>query len=164
MKLSHLPTRLATGAFLVNSGVEKLAATDDAAKLWHDRACVAFPFVRRLEPRVFARLLGLGELALGGALLSPMVPPATAGLGLTAFSTALLRLYLKTPGLTKEDGIRPTAQGTPLAKDVWMLGIGLSLILDAARPRRRIFRRRLGDRRRLQNSRVRAIEAIRRTA
>jgi hypothetical protein len=27
--------------------------------------------------------------------------------------------------------LRPTAQGTPLAKDAWLLGIGLSFVLDA---------------------------------
>jgi hypothetical protein len=33
--------------------------------------------------------------------------------------------------MTREDGIRPTQQGTPLAKDVWMLGIGVGLMVDA---------------------------------
>jgi hypothetical protein len=51
--------------------------------------------------------------------------------GLTAFSAALLGIYARTPGLTKEDGIRPSQQGTALAKDVWMLGIGLGLTVDA---------------------------------
>ena len=38
-------------------------------------------------------------------------------------------MYARTPGMTKEDGIRPSQQGTALAKDVWMLGIGLGLTL-----------------------------------
>ena len=40
--------------------------------------------------------------------------------------------------MRKEDGWRPTQQGIPLAKDVWMLGIGLGLVVDALtdRPRR----------------------------
>jgi len=33
--------------------------------------------------------------------------------------------------MTKKDGIQPSQQGTALAKDVWMLGIGLGLIVDA---------------------------------
>jgi hypothetical protein len=32
--------------------------------------------------------------------------------------------------MTKDDGIRPSQQGTPLAKDVWMLGIGIGLTID----------------------------------
>jgi len=32
--------------------------------------------------------------------------------------------------MTKQDGVRPSQQGTALAKDVWMLGIGLGLIAD----------------------------------
>ena len=52
-------------------------------------------------------------------------------MGLIAFSAGLLGLYARTPGMTREDGIRPSRQGTALAKDVWMLGIGLGLTLDA---------------------------------
>jgi hypothetical protein len=50
---------------------------------------------------------------------------------LAAFSGGLLGIYLRTPAMTKEDGIRPSQQGTALAKDVWMLGIGLGLVADA---------------------------------
>jgi hypothetical protein len=28
------------------------------------------------------------------------------------------------------DKLRPTQQGTPIAKDVWLLGIGAGLVLD----------------------------------
>ena len=55
---------------------------------------------------------------------------------LTGFSGALVGMYLKTPGMTKEDGIRPTQQGTPLAKDTWMLGSGLALLIDGLVPSR----------------------------
>ena len=40
-------------------------------------------------------------------------------------------MYLRTPGMSKEDGIRPSQQGTVLAKDVWMLSIGVALTVDA---------------------------------
>jgi hypothetical protein len=39
-------------------------------------------------------------------------------------------MYLRTPGMTLEDGIRPSRQGTVLAKDIWMLGIAAALVLD----------------------------------
>jgi hypothetical protein len=85
----------------------------------------------QLKPTSFARLLSASEIALGSALLLPAVSPQLAGAGLTAFSGGLLGLYLRTPGMTKQDGIRPSQQGTALAKDVWMLGIGLGLVIDA---------------------------------
>jgi hypothetical protein len=39
-------------------------------------------------------------------------------------------MYRRTPGFTEADGIRPTATGTAFAKDVWMAGIGVALVLD----------------------------------
>jgi hypothetical protein len=42
-------------------------------------------------------------------------------------------MYFRIPEMRLEDGIRPSQQGTALAKDVWMLGIALSLILDRNR-------------------------------
>jgi hypothetical protein len=32
--------------------------------------------------------------------------------------------------MTEADGIRPTAAGTAIAKDVWITGIGLALVVD----------------------------------
>jgi hypothetical protein len=32
--------------------------------------------------------------------------------------------------MTLKDGIRPSPQGTALAKDIWMLGIAAALVLD----------------------------------
>jgi hypothetical protein len=67
---------------------------------------------------------------LGSALLVPIVPAAVAGAGLAAFSGGLLSLYAKTPGMRREHSPFPTQQGTDLAKDAWMTGIGLSLLID----------------------------------
>ncbi|HXC63313.1 MAG TPA: hypothetical protein VNZ67_03090, partial [bacterium] len=53
-----------------------------------------------------------------------------AGTALTAFSSGLLGMYLKTEGMHQPGSVRPTPQGVPLAKDIWMLGIGLSLLVD----------------------------------
>jgi hypothetical protein len=36
----------------------------------------------------------------------------------------------RVPGMRKENSPFPTQQGTPLAKDVWMMGIGLGLVID----------------------------------
>ena len=78
----------------------------------------------------FARLLAVGEITLGAALLLPVVPAAVAGPGLAAFSGCLLGLYARTPGMRKEGSLFPTQQGIPLAKDAWMMSIGLALVID----------------------------------
>jgi hypothetical protein len=130
MRISHIPPRLATGAFILNSGLTKLSADDDTAKGLHSMASDVYPVVETTQPQTFTKTLAVGEIAVGSALLLPFVPSWLAGAALTGFSGALVRLYLKTPGMTKEDGIRPTKQGTPLAKDFWMLGTGLGLLID----------------------------------
>ena len=125
------PGRLAAGAFILNSGVGKWSADEQTAARLHAMASGTYPFLARLSPRDFTRLLAASEIGLGAALLLPVVPAGLAGAGLTAFSGGLLGLYLRTPGLRREGSLRPSAQGVPLAKDVWMLGIGLGLLIDA---------------------------------
>jgi uncharacterized membrane protein YphA (DoxX/SURF4 family) len=88
-----LPPRLITGAFIVNSGVSKLRAGKETAKGVHGLATQADPFLGKLDAQTFTRLLGAGEIALGAALLLPIVPPALAGLGLAGFSAGLLGLF-----------------------------------------------------------------------
>jgi hypothetical protein len=129
-KARRLPGRLATGAFILNAGVGKWSADEETAARLHGMAVGTFPFLAKLKPRDFARLLAAGEMALGAAILLPVVPAALAGAGLTAFSASLLAMYVQTPGMRREQSLRPTAQGTALAKDVWMLAIGLGLAVD----------------------------------
>ena len=130
-KARRLPGRLAAGAFILNSGLGKWSADEQTAARLHGMATGTYPFLARVKPKDFARLLSVGEIALGSALLLPVVPAAAAGAGLAAFSGSLLGLYLRTPGMTRPDGVRPSQQGTALAKDVWMLAIGLGLVADA---------------------------------
>jgi hypothetical protein len=127
----QLPGRLATGAFILNAGVGKWSADEQTAARLHGMAVGTYPFLAQLKPKDFARLLAASEIALGSALLLPVVPAGLAGAALTAFSGGLLGLYLRTPGMREEGSLRPAQQGTALAKDVWMLGIGLSLLADA---------------------------------
>jgi hypothetical protein len=130
VKLRHLPQRVATGAFILNSGIGKLNADEETAAQLHGFAVGTYPFLARLKPRDFVRLLGGTEVALGSALLLPVVPSALAGAALAVFSGGLLGLYARTPGMRKEGTPLPTQQGIPIAKDVWMLGIGLGLVID----------------------------------
>ena len=133
-RLWHLPVRAATGAYILNSGLSKRDAPPEVAEQWHGFASSAYPQVSDVPPDRFASTLSTTEMAVGAVLLAPIVPPGLAGLVLTGFSSALLGLYLRTPGLTEEGAVRPSEQGVPLAKDVWLLGIGLALVLDSLTP------------------------------
>jgi hypothetical protein len=130
VRLRQLPGRLTTGVFIVNSGLSKRHADDDTAAALHGMAAAAYPFLHSIPPRRFVRLVCAGELALGTALLFPVIPAVVAGTALTAFSASLLGLYLRIPEMRAEGSLRPTQQGTAIAKDVWMFGIGLSLVVD----------------------------------
>jgi hypothetical protein len=129
----HVPGRLTTGVFLVNSGLSKRHTDDDTAAVLHGMATKAYPFLRSISPHRFVRLVCAAELTLGTALLFPVIPAVVAGAALTAFSAGLLGLYLRTPGMREEDSLRPTQQGMTIAKDVWMFGIGLTLLIDGLR-------------------------------
>jgi uncharacterized membrane protein YphA (DoxX/SURF4 family) len=135
---AEIAPRLATGAFILNSGLGKRKADEGTAAGLHGFAAGAYPFLSKVSPRTFARALSTGEIAIGAALLTPFVPTAVAGAALTAFSGGLIGLYLRTPGMTKPGmSVAPTQDGLPVSKDVWMLGIGLGLLTQALRDRRR---------------------------
>jgi uncharacterized membrane protein YphA (DoxX/SURF4 family) len=130
-KLRRAPLRAVTGAYILNSGVGKLGADDDTAKALHGFASGTYPFLGKLQPKMYAKALGAGEIAVGGVLLLPVFSPVVAGAVLAGFSGALLNVYWNTPGMHAEGNPRPTVAGSPLAKDAWMFGIGTSLIVDA---------------------------------
>jgi len=133
----HVPVRLAAGAYILNSGLEKWKVDDERAAGLHGMAAGAFPFLGPVKPVRFQRMLAAGEIAVGVALLAPVVPTAAAGAALTAFCAALVTLYLRTPFLRRPGSIRPSEAGVGVSKDVWLLGIGTSLLVDAAGQRRR---------------------------
>jgi uncharacterized membrane protein YphA (DoxX/SURF4 family) len=136
--LEDLPVRIATGGFILNSGLEKISADSERAAGLHGFASGTYPFLGTLPPERFAKALAISEVGLGTALLLPIVPSRLAGAGLAAFAGGLLGLYLRTPGMRQDGSLRPTEQGIPLAKDVWMLGAGLSLLVaDRRRTRRK---------------------------
>ena len=132
-KLWHVPVRLATGAIIVDQGLQKLGADEDTAKWLHGQAVQAFPRFADMDPKDFVQLLSASEIALGAALLGiGFVPSGLAGLGLSAFAGSLTRLYLTAPGTRREGTIAaPSQQGVGLAKDSWMLAIGVALVLDS---------------------------------
>jgi hypothetical protein len=126
----QLPPRLAAGAFILNSGLGKRKADKETAATVHGMAATTYPFLRSQDSEQFTRRLSQFEIAVGAALLIPVVPSLIAGAALSAFAAGLLGMYLKTPGMRQEGSLRPTPQGTAIAKDVWLLGIGAGLVLE----------------------------------
>jgi hypothetical protein len=131
MRAWQIPLRLATGAYILNSGLEKWKADSETAEHLQGFAANAYPAVKRLEPRQFAKAVSVGEMAVGATLLSPFASATTAGLALGGFSGSLLNLYWKSPGLHRHHDPRPTPEGVALAKDSWMAGAALSLVLGS---------------------------------
>lgn len=125
--LSEIAPRISAGAFILNSGLGKRGADAEAAAGLHGFAAGTYPFLRSVPPEQFAKGLATAEIGLGALLLTPFVPTAVAGAALTAFSGGLLGLYLKTPGMRKPGSLAPTEQGLAIAKDSWLLGIGIGL-------------------------------------
>lgn len=134
LKVHHWPSRLAVGAIVLDSGLTKRAADEQAAARLHLFASNAYPLIKHLDAQTFTKLLSYGEVTLGVALLLPFVPAGIAGLGLTAFSAGLLGMYLRTPGMRQQRSLRPTEQGLALVQDAWMLGIGLGFIVEELSP------------------------------
>lgn len=129
--LRRAPLRLATGAFILSSGLDKRKGDEETAAQVHGFASGTYPFLKGIEPPKFLRLLSTAEIALGAALLLPVVPAAVAGAALTGFSAGLLGLYVRTPGMRRGTwDPRSTPQGLTISKDVWMLGTGLALLVD----------------------------------
>lgn len=131
LKARDLPGRIATGGFILHSGLEKWKADEARAKALHSMAANAFPVLADIPPKQFTKLLSASEIALGAALLTPVVPGALAGLGLTGFSGALIAMYARTPTMHKPGSIWPTPQGIGVSKDIWMVGIGLGMVVGA---------------------------------
>jgi hypothetical protein len=105
LNLRDVPTRAATGAYILHTGLEKWKEGEERAKDVHG-------------------------MASGVALLAPVVSNKVAGACLTAFAGGLLGMYMRTPALHKPGSVWPTQAGTGVSKDVWMLGIGLGLLVD----------------------------------
>jgi hypothetical protein len=126
--LPEIAPRISAGAFILNSGLGKRKVPAEAAAGMHGFATGTYPFLKSVPPEQFVKGLSTAEILIGGALLTPFVPTAVAGALLTGFSGGLLGLYLKTPGMRKPGSLAPTQEGLALAKDSWLVGIGIGLL------------------------------------
>jgi len=132
LHLRNVPTRVATGAYILHSGLTKWNGSEDQAKGLHALAAGAYPVLAKIPPATFLKALAGAEIGIGAALLAPFVGNRLAGVALTAFSGSLVGLYLRTPALHEPGSVWPSRAGTAISKDVWMLGIGVGLLADGA--------------------------------
>ena len=136
-KLRRAPGRIATGVFILDQGLTKIRADEETAKHLHSAAAESYPIFAKMQPRTFVTLLGTTEIGLGTVLLLPLFPTRLAGLGLMGFSGSLLGMWWRLPGTHERGSVKPTPEGIPAAKDVWMFGIGLGLVIDSLSSRSR---------------------------
>jgi uncharacterized membrane protein YphA (DoxX/SURF4 family) len=136
VRARDLPGRITTGGYILHAGLEKWHGDQSRAEALHRTAANAFPMLKDIPPARFLRLLAASEIAIGTALIVPVVPGLLAGVVLTGFSGALLAMYGRTPALRRPGSIWPSQAGTAVSKDVWMLGIGLGLMTGALDDRR----------------------------
>ena len=61
MRLSHLPLRLTTGAFILNSGLSKRGLPEEAAAGMHGMATGSIPAFGNIAPKTFLSGLSAGD-------------------------------------------------------------------------------------------------------
>jgi len=130
LHLRNVPTRVATGGYILHSGLSKWNGSEEQAKGVHAMASGAYPFLANVPPATFLKALSAAEIGIGAALLTPFIGNRLAGAALAAFSGGLMGMYLRTPALHEPGSVWPTRAGTGISKDVWMLGIGVGLMAD----------------------------------
>ena len=70
--LSEIAPRISAGAFILNSGLGKRAADEQAAAGMHDYSATGtYPFLGTMQPTQFAKALSTSEIVIGAALLTP---------------------------------------------------------------------------------------------
>jgi hypothetical protein len=133
MKLSTALLRAVPGAFILNSGIGKLGMDEETAAGLQQTAANGVPMVEKLTASQFGKFLSYGEVAVGSSLLLPFVPTRIAGAALTTFAAGLVANYFSIDSMTEDDGIRPSQDGIPLAKDTWLAAIGLALLISGGK-------------------------------
>lgn len=135
---ANVALRLVSGSYILNSGIGKLRLPVESAQEIQTMVSNAVPQVQKMEPAVFGKALAMGEIVVGSALLTPFIPSRLAGLGLGAFAAGLVATYLKTPGMTESDGVRPTPNGVHMAKDLLFAGIAVALVFGRGKHKTKV--------------------------
>ena len=135
--IANAALRAIPGLFILNSGIGKIGMPADASAGTQQAAASGVPALANLPSEKFGSMLGWAETAVGASLLLPAVPNRLAGAGLATFGAGLLTMYFSNDDYTEEDGIRPTSEGLSLAKDSWLVAIGLGLMFGAGGKKKR---------------------------
>src|ERR671928_27221 len=80
VKAWQLPPRLITGAYFINSGLSKRGADDATAGQLQGFAAGTYPLLGKLDAKRFTSLLSTAEIAIGAALVLPVVPAWLVGM------------------------------------------------------------------------------------
>lgn len=78
-KLRRAPGRIAAGLFILNSGLGKFSADEQTSRdcmRWRSRR---IPYLAKVEPKLFVKMLAVAETTVGAALRAPIVPAGLAG-------------------------------------------------------------------------------------
>jgi hypothetical protein len=81
VKAWQLPPRLITGAYFLNAGLSKRGADDATAGQLHGFAAGTYPLLGKLDAKRFTSLLSTAEIAIGTALVLPVVGGGGGGEG-----------------------------------------------------------------------------------
>lgn len=138
LNIANIALRLVSGAYILNSGVGKLRLPEESAKNLQSMTANAIPQVEKVDPAVFGKAVAMGEIVVGSMLLTPFIPSRLAGLGLGAFAAGLVATYLKTPGMTESDRLRPSEKGGAMAKDFWLVGMAVALVFGRGKAKTKI--------------------------
>lgn len=139
MSIASTILRAVTGAFILNSGWNKKDLPAEAAGGLQEMAATGIPQLKDMDADTFGKFISYSEMGVGAALLAPFVSNRLAGAALTTFGSGLLTMYFGNDDMTESDGIRPSQEGTALAKDSWLVAIGAALLLwpnDKARAKK----------------------------
>lgn len=117
--LRRAPLRLTTGALVINSGISRFTVSDETSATIQHTAARYVPQVERIKPDLFSKLLAAGQVAVGSALLLPIVPSYAAGLGASLLGGSLAAAKWRTHGSRLS------------TDDLLMAGTGVSLLLDS---------------------------------
>lgn len=88
------------------------------------------PFLGKLKATDFLEVLSTSEIALGTALLLPVVPTVVAGAGLAAFSPGFSASTSARQACDRRAACVRPSRAPRSPKDVWMLGIAAGFIVD----------------------------------
>ena len=130
MRLRNMPTRLATGAYILHAGWEKWHGNEAQAVGVHGMASGAFPMFKEMPATDFLKTLSVGEMAVGAALVAAARATRDRGRCPDRLLGRALDHVTETDGMHKPGSIWPTHRAPRSRRTSGCSGIGLGLIVD----------------------------------